>query len=215
MATNDQHNDALLTERNTEALSTNKGDKAGVPNQGKQDNHVNQDAKTVFRKTVPAREQMVTDKAVIATDKDDNPRAVPDDAKTVFRKPISQSKAEEIAQSVAKAKASAKKITTATNEANSSDKTVFAPRTPIKPAIEISPSIVDADKTIFSTRVAPQAAKATVSQTEISHLVSEWDFNRILNNGQNFLRRLYQIYKINVIFFQVQPESLPLRELYQ
>ena len=110
MATNDQHNDALLTERNTEALSTNKGDKAGVPNQGKQYNHVNQDAKTVFRKTVPAREQMVTDKAVIATDKDDNPRAVPDDAKTVFRKPISQSKAEEIAQSVAKAKASAKKL---------------------------------------------------------------------------------------------------------
>ena len=166
MATNDQHNDALLTERNTEALSTNKGDKAGVPNQGKQDNHVNQDAKTVFRKTVPAREQMVTDKTVIATDKGDNPRAVPDDAKTVFRKPISQSKAEEIAQSVAKAKASAKKITTATNEANSSDKTVFAPRTPIKPAIEISPSIVDADKTIFSPRVAPQAAKATVSQAE-------------------------------------------------
>ena len=144
MSINDQQdNDALLTEANTEALSMNKSDETDVPNQA---NHDMQAAKTVFRKTVPASENAIP--------------AIPDEAKTVFRKPISQSKAEAIAKSVAKAKASANTntITAATNEAISTDKTVFAPRMPIKPTAETNVKTSDADKTVFAPRVPPQNA---------------------------------------------------------
>ncbi|TYK65433.1 bifunctional serine/threonine-protein kinase/formylglycine-generating enzyme family protein [Colwellia echini] len=97
--------------------------------------------------------------------------------KTVFRKPISKSKAQEIAKAVALAKEKS-----ATDAAQlSTDKTVFAPRAPVKPTIEtdnsqndvtrFAPSTaqtqekfatenkindVNSDKTVFAPRVAPQ-----------------------------------------------------------
>lgn len=93
------------------------------------------------------------------------------EAKTVFRKPISKSKAEAIAKSVALAKANAvaKNNTDAvdnTEEANnaaSSDKTVFAQRTRIKPKAETSQNTPDNDKTVFAARVPTKDVVATTS----------------------------------------------------
>ncbi len=85
-------------------------------------------------------------------------------AKTVFRKPISKSKAEEIAKAVAKAKS----IATA-NEAVGSDNTVFVQRTRIKPKAEVSQNATASDKTVFAARIpkqVPPAATTPVAATD-------------------------------------------------
>jgi serine/threonine protein kinase len=143
-------------------------DKTGVSNQSNETVKATQETKTVFRKplsqnahaplanlsventadSVASSQTSIYEEAIVKTEIIDKPFDAQDDAKTIFRKPMSNIKAEAIANAKA-------------NEPLGSDKTVFAQRTRIKPKPEPVTNS-DNDKTVFSARVPKKVATVAV-----------------------------------------------------